>query len=116
MKPADTDADDHDRGGATVIAAVSTLAGARRSARAPLRPVSPPVMLARAMDVAVGYVAEPGAASGGQAAILALHKRFTTLQAAAAEHAQLLGTSLDDTNAALKLVNVQLASLLAQAS
>jgi hypothetical protein len=44
------------------------------------------------------------------------HKRFTTLQAAAAEHAQLLGTSLDDTNAALKLVSVQLASLLAQAS
>ena len=68
------------------------------------------------MDVAVGYVAEPGAASGGQAAILALHKRFTTLQATAAEHAQLLGTSLDDTNAALKLVSVQLASLLAQAS
>jgi hypothetical protein len=53
--------------------------------------------------------------STGQAAIQALHKRFTTLQAAAAEHAQLLGTSLDDTGAALKLVNVQLASLLTQA-
>jgi hypothetical protein len=52
----------------------------------------------------------------GQVAILALHKRFTTLQAAAAEHAQLLGASLDDTSAALKLVNVQLASLLTQAS
>jgi hypothetical protein len=54
--------------------------------------------------------------STGQAAILALHKRFASLQAAAAEHAQLLGTSLDDTDAALRLVNVQLASLLAQAS
>jgi hypothetical protein len=54
--------------------------------------------------------------STGQAAVQALHKRFATLQAAAAEHAQLLGTSLDDTNASLKLVNVQLASLLTQAS
>jgi hypothetical protein len=54
--------------------------------------------------------------STGQAAVQALHKRFATLQAAAAEHAQLLGTSLHETNAALKLVNVQLASLLTQAS
>jgi len=51
----------------------------------------------------------------GEAAIAALHKRFVSLQAATTEHAQLLNTSLDDTSAALKLVNVQLASLLAQA-
>jgi hypothetical protein len=52
----------------------------------------------------------------GEAAITALHKRFLALQASAAEHAQLLNTSLEDTSAALKLVNVQLASLLAQAT
>jgi septal ring factor EnvC (AmiA/AmiB activator) len=50
------------------------------------------------------------------AAIQALHKRFRDLHAATAEHAQLLNTSLDDTTAALTLVNAQLASLLAQAS
>lgn len=48
------------------------------------------------------------------AAIARLHKRFRDLQAATTEHAQLLNTSLDDTTAALKLVNTQLASLLAQ--
>jgi hypothetical protein len=50
------------------------------------------------------------------AAVEALHKRFRDLQAATGEHTQLLNTSLDDTTAALKLVNAQLASLLAQAS
>jgi hypothetical protein len=50
------------------------------------------------------------------AAVEALHKRFRDLQAATAEHAQLLNTSLDGTTAALTLVNVQLASLLARAS
>lgn len=49
------------------------------------------------------------------AAIAALHKRFRDLQAATAEHAQLLNTSLDDTSAALNLVNTQLASFLAEA-
>jgi hypothetical protein len=53
---------------------------------------------------------------GGEAAIAALHKRFVSLQAATAEHARLLNTSLDDASAALKLVNVQLASLLARAT
>jgi hypothetical protein len=52
----------------------------------------------------------------GEAAVAALHKRFVSLQAATAEHARLLNTSLDDATGALKLVNVQLASLLAQAS
>lgn len=51
-----------------------------------------------------------------ESAIAALHKRFTSLQRAAAEHSTLLNTSLDDTTAALMLVNVQLASLLARAS
>jgi hypothetical protein len=50
------------------------------------------------------------------AAIQALHKRFRDLQAATAEHAKLLNTSLDDTTATLKLVNAQIASLLGQAS
>lgn len=44
----------------------------------------------------------------------ALCKRFRDLQAAAAGHAALLNISLDDTSAALQLVNAQLASLLAQ--
>jgi hypothetical protein len=48
--------------------------------------------------------------------ITALHKRFTELQAATAEHAGLLATSLDDTDAALQLVQLQLTSLLTQAS
>ena len=52
----------------------------------------------------------------GQATVQALYKRFRDLQAATAEHADLLSTSLDDANAALQLVNAQLASLLAQAS
>jgi hypothetical protein len=52
----------------------------------------------------------------GEAAVAALHKRFVSLQAATAEHSRLLNTSLDDATSALKLVNVQLASLLAQAS
>ena len=46
----------------------------------------------------------------------ALHNRFRDQQAATAEHAELLSTSLDDTHAALQLVNAQLTSLLAQAS
>ena len=50
-----------------------------------------------------------------EATITGLHKRFRDLQASAAEHAQLLNTSLDDTTAALQLVNAQLASLLVKA-
>jgi hypothetical protein len=45
-----------------------------------------------------------------------LHQRFTELKAATSEHSQLLHTSLDDTTAALHLVQAQLATLLAQAS
>lgn len=48
------------------------------------------------------------------ATVAALYKRFKDLQAAAAGHAALLNTSLDDTTAALQIVNAQLASLLAQ--
>ena len=48
------------------------------------------------------------------ATVAALYKRFKDLQAAAAGHAALLNTSLDDTTAALQLVNAQLASLLSQ--
>jgi hypothetical protein len=51
-----------------------------------------------------------------ESVIAALHKRFRDLQASAAEHAQLLNTSLDDTTAVMHLVNAQLASLLASAS
>jgi hypothetical protein len=49
----------------------------------------------------------------GETPVAALHKRFLSLQAATAEHARLLNTTLDDTGAALKLVNAQLATLLA---
>jgi hypothetical protein len=48
--------------------------------------------------------------------IAALHKRFRDLHASAAEHATLLNTSLDDTTAVMRLVNAQLASLLASTS
>lgn len=44
-----------------------------------------------------------------------LYKRFNELQAATTEHASLLSTSLDDTQAALQLVKTQLGSLLATA-
>jgi hypothetical protein len=59
-----------------------------------------------------------GAQRDGQATpagIQALHKRYRDLQATAAEHEQLLGSSLDDTRASMNLVQAQLASLLAQA-
>ncbi len=54
-------------------------------------------------------------ANASPAAIQALHQRYRDLQNAAAEHARLLSTSLDDTTAALNLVNAQLVGLLASA-
>jgi hypothetical protein len=45
----------------------------------------------------------------------ALYRRFRELQAATADHSQMLSTSLDDTTSALQLVNIQLAGLLAGA-
>lgn len=50
------------------------------------------------------------------AAVTALHRRFSDLQASTAEHSALLGTSIDDTAAAMRLVNAQLMTLLTQAS
>lgn len=55
------------------------------------------------------------AGDAGETTIAALHKRFTDLKAATAEQAELLNTSLDDTGAALQLVQAQLASLLVTA-
>jgi hypothetical protein len=56
-------------------------------------------------------------AEASTATIQALHNRFRGLQAAATEHEQLLGGSIDDTRATMQLVNAQLTSLLlAQAS
>ncbi|MDX3100484.1 DUF6744 family protein [Nonomuraea angiospora] len=49
------------------------------------------------------------------AQVQTLYKRFRALQDSAAEHAKLLSTSLDDTQAALQLVHQQVASLLANA-
>ena len=54
--------------------------------------------------------------AAGDATVQVLYKRFRDLQTATSEHAELLATSLDDTNAALRLVKLQLGSLLAQAS
>jgi hypothetical protein len=48
-----------------------------------------------------------------EATVNALYKRFCGLQSSAAEHAQLLNTSPGDTTAAMRLVNAQLAGLLA---
>ncbi|KAA2246007.1 hypothetical protein F0L68_40905 [Solihabitans fulvus] len=45
-----------------------------------------------------------------------LHRRFTELQRSTAAHSELLSTSLDDTDSSLQLVNMQLASLLTQAT
>ncbi|MBB5081908.1 hypothetical protein [Nonomuraea endophytica] len=43
------------------------------------------------------------------------HERFQGLQASAAAHSELLSASLDDTTNAMKLVQAQLVTLLAQA-
>lgn len=55
-------------------------------------------------------------ANAGQHNIGKLYQRFSELQAATTEHASLLSTSLDDTQAALQLVKTQLGSLLVTAS
>jgi hypothetical protein len=60
-------------------------------------------------------IAETRSAGSGESAIATLHRRFSDLKAATAEHAELLNTSLDDTGAALQLVQAQLASLLVSA-
>lgn len=51
-----------------------------------------------------------------QAAVAGLHRRFRQLQASTTEHSALLGTSIDDTAAAMRLVNAQLMTLLTKAS
>lgn len=51
----------------------------------------------------------------GDTTVKALYKRFRDLQTITSEHAQLLSTSLDDTDTALQLVNMQLSSLFAHA-
>ncbi len=62
-------------------------------------------------------IASARQAGATTAAVQALHARFRELQAAATEHEQLLGGSIDDTHATMRLVNAQLTSLLlAQAS
>jgi hypothetical protein len=52
---------------------------------------------------------------GRPADVQKLYHRFAELQHATSQHATLLNTSLDDTNAALQLVKTQLGSLLATA-
>jgi hypothetical protein len=49
------------------------------------------------------------------ASVQGLFKRFQALQAATAEHSELLSTSLDDTDAALQLVKLQFGGLLTTA-
>jgi hypothetical protein len=66
------------------------------------------------LDKLARDIAAAQANGASEATITVLHKRFASLQKAAAEHATMLSTSLDDTTAALQLVNVQLASLLAR--
>lgn len=48
----------------------------------------------------------------GGGVVQALHQRFLALKKATEEHTELLSTSLGDTDASLRLVNVQLVSLL----
>jgi len=55
-------------------------------------------------------------AGADKATVQTLYKRFAELQAAAAEHEQLLSGSIDDAQASMRLVQLQLASLMARAS
>ncbi|MFI9591149.1 DUF6744 family protein [Nonomuraea sp. NPDC052265] len=63
-----------------------------------------------AADIAI---AQAGGYAEGK--VQDLYKRFRALQAATAEHALLLNSSLDDTKASLQLVNDQFSNLLTQA-
>src|SRR5262249_40586468 len=56
------------------------------------------------------------ARTGKTTDIQALHRRFQALSASAAEHATLLNTSMEDTDAAMSLVRAQLGGLLLAAS
>jgi ABC-type Fe2+-enterobactin transport system substrate-binding protein len=67
------------------------------------------------LDRLAADIAEAHRAHAPDHEVQALYRRFTELQKATAQHADLLSTSLDDTDAALKLVNLQLAGLLAAA-
>jgi hypothetical protein len=62
-----------------------------------------------------GDIAAAQRAHASEHTIGKLYQRFSELQAATTEHASLLSTSLDDTQAALQLVKTQLGSLLATA-
>src|SRR5260221_715825 len=64
-------------------------------------------------DAAAGAVRNEGA---GEASAQALHKRFADLEAAAAEHEQLLGGGAAAARAGMQVVQMQLAGLLARAS
>jgi hypothetical protein len=68
------------------------------------------------LDKLGGEIRKARDAGAGTAAIQALHRRFTDLQAAASEHEQLLGGAIDDAQASMQLVQLQLASLLARAT
>jgi hypothetical protein len=58
-------------------------------------------------------IAAARAAGVTEQEVQALYRRFTDVQDATAKHAALLSTTLDDTDSALQLVNMQLAGLLA---
>jgi hypothetical protein len=67
------------------------------------------------LDRLAGDIADAHRAHAPDHEVQALYRRFTELQKATSQHADLLSTTLDDTDAALKLVNLQLAGLLAAA-
>lgn len=67
------------------------------------------------LDQLARDIATARAAGAPEQEVQALYRRFTELQTATTQHSELLSTSLDDTDAALKLVNLQLAGLLATA-
>lgn len=66
-----------------------------------------------AADVAAAQADARTGSGVTTAAVQRLYRRFADLQQATGQHAQLLSTSLDDTQAALRLVQTQLGSLLA---
>ncbi len=68
------------------------------------------------LDKLAAEIRQAQTAGADKAAVQALYNRFAELQAAAAEHEQLLSGSIDDAQASMQLVQLQLASLLARAS
>lgn len=65
------------------------------------------------LDRLAADIAEAGRSNASDTQVQGLLRRFKSLQQATAEHEQLLESTLDETRAALQLVNAQVSSLIA---